>query len=212
MAALQIIGLPLSNFVRVVRMAAHEKGVPYEFVSAAPHSPEVKAIHPAGKIPVMRHGDVTLFESRAIVHYIDEHFDGPPLTFGDKHADALVEQWASYVNTVTDPLLVRRYLFAYLFPKTADKKPDRAMIDELLPAVTREIEVLDGAINASGHLVGDRFSLADMYLLPVVHFVRRLPESGELIANSKNLARYHERHKERESFKATEPPPRKAAA
>ena len=87
MAALQIIGVPQSNFVRVVRMAAHEKGVPYEFISAPPHSPEVKEIHPAGKIPVMRHGDVTLFESRAIAHYIDEHFEGPPLTLGDRHAE-----------------------------------------------------------------------------------------------------------------------------
>jgi len=133
MAALQIIGVPQSNFVRVVRMAAHEKGVPYEFIPAAPHSPEVKEIHPAGKIPVMRHGDVTLFESRAIAHYIDEHFDGPALSLGDKHDDAKVEQWISYVTTVTDQLLVRRYLFAYVFPKTADKKPDRALIDELLP-------------------------------------------------------------------------------
>ncbi|HXL67439.1 MAG TPA: glutathione S-transferase family protein [Xanthobacteraceae bacterium] len=211
MAALQIIGVPQSNFVRVVRMAAHEKGVPYEFISAPPHSPEVKEIHPAGKIPVMRHGDVTLFESRAIAHYIDEHFEGPPLTLGDKHLDAKVEQWISYVTTVSDQLLVRRYLFAYVFPKTADKKPDRPLIEELLPAVAREIEVLDGAINANGFLVGDRFSLADMYLLPIVHFARRLPETGEMIAKSKNLARYYERHKERESFKATEAPARKAA-
>lgn len=211
MAALQIIGVPQSNFVRVVRMAAHEKGVPYDFIPAAPHSPEVKEIHPAGKIPVMRHGDVTLFESRAIVHYIDEHFAGPPLTLGDKHADAKVEQWISYVTTVIDQLLVRRYLFAYIFPKTADKKPDRALIDELVPKVAREIEVLDGAINGNGYLVGDRFSLADMYLLPIVHFARRLPESGEFIGKTKNLAPYYERHKERESFKATEPPARKAA-
>ena len=211
MATLQIIGAAQSNFVRAARIAAHEKGVPYEFISAAPHSPEVKEIHPAGKIPVMRHGDVTMFESRAIIHYIDEHFEGPPLTLGDKHADAKVEQWISYICSVSDPLIVRRYLFAYVFPKTADKKPDRAIIDQALPAVAREIEVLDGAINSNGYLVSNRFSIADMYLLPIVHVARRLPESGEMIAKSKNLARYHDRHKERESFKATEAPARKAA-
>jgi glutathione S-transferase len=211
MATLQIIGAAQSNFVRVVRMAAHEKGVPYEFIPAAPGSPEVRKIHPAGRIPVMRHGDVTLFESRAIAHYIDEHFEGPPLTLGDKHADAKIEQWISYIATVSDPLIVRRYLFAYFFPKTADKKPDRALIDELVPAVAREIEVLDGAINENGFLVGDRFTLADIYLLPIVRFATRLPESGEFVRKSKNLGRYHDRHAERESFKATEPAPRKAA-
>ena len=64
MAALQIIGIPQSTYTRVVRMVAHEKGAAYEFVVARPHTPEVQAIHPAGKIPVMRHGDRTLFESR----------------------------------------------------------------------------------------------------------------------------------------------------
>jgi glutathione S-transferase len=45
-----------------------------------PHTPEVVAIHPFGKIPVMRHGDVTLAESRAICGYVDRAFDGPALT------------------------------------------------------------------------------------------------------------------------------------
>jgi glutathione S-transferase len=211
MAQLQIIGHSRSTYVRVVRMAAHEKGVPYEHIQVPPHSPEAKAIHPAGKIPVMRHGDTTLFESRAIAHYIDEHFDGPPLTMRDKRGDAQIEQWISYVNTVTDPLLIRRYLFAYVFPTTADKKPDRALIDAMVPEVAREIEVLDSAIGRKGHLVGNRFTLADMNLMPILYYVRQMPEAGELIGKAKNLSAYYDRHAARESFKATEPPARKAA-
>jgi glutathione S-transferase len=47
-------------------MACEEKGVPYDLVPVPPHSPEVEAIHPLGKIPAMRHGDITLCESKAI--------------------------------------------------------------------------------------------------------------------------------------------------
>src|SRR5215468_4257307 len=74
MAELQIIGAPQSNYVCVARIACHEKGVPYTLVPARPHSPEVDAIHPFGKIPVMRHGDLTLCESRSICYYVDHAF------------------------------------------------------------------------------------------------------------------------------------------
>jgi glutathione S-transferase len=66
MAELQIIGGPASNFVWMCRIACIEKGVPYSVVSVMPHTPEVDAIHPLGKIPAICHGDVTLCESRAI--------------------------------------------------------------------------------------------------------------------------------------------------
>ena len=79
MAELQIIGGPQSNFVWATRIFCTEKGVPYQHVVALPHTPEVDAIHPFGKIPVMRHGDVTLCESRAIISYVDRSFEGPSL-------------------------------------------------------------------------------------------------------------------------------------
>jgi len=79
MSNLQIIGTALSNFVRTARMAAREKGVSYELVEVMPRSDQAREIHPGGMIPGLRHGDRTLFESRAITRYIDEAFDGPPL-------------------------------------------------------------------------------------------------------------------------------------
>src|ERR1700693_3166734 len=79
MPQLEIIGAPQSTFVRTTRMALEEKGVPYKLTPARPHSPEVDCVPPFGKIPVMRHGDFTLCESRAIIGYADRVFDGPKL-------------------------------------------------------------------------------------------------------------------------------------
>ena len=76
MSDLQIIGAPASNFVWMTRIACVEKGVPHTLVPTMPHTPEVSAIHPFGKIPVMRHGAVTVCESRAICLYIDRAFSG----------------------------------------------------------------------------------------------------------------------------------------
>ena len=79
MATIEIIGIPGSTYVRAVRMACEEKGVPYELKPAMPHSPEILALHPFGKVPAMRHGDFELCESNAIATYIDRAFAGPPL-------------------------------------------------------------------------------------------------------------------------------------
>jgi glutathione S-transferase len=159
MPELQIIGAPQSNYVWVARIACTEKGVPYTLVPVLPHSPEVDAIHPFGKIPAMRHGDVTLCESRAISFYIDHAFAGPPLAPRDPVAGARTEQWISLVNTHIDPLLVRQYLGAYFFPGTPDGGPDRARIEKILPQMEPHFAVLDRAVAKTGHLVGDSFTL-----------------------------------------------------
>ena len=64
--------------------------------------PHVDAIHPFGKIPVMRHGDVTLCELKAIATYIDRVFDGPKVIPEDPKRAAQVEQWVSLGNVEFD--------------------------------------------------------------------------------------------------------------
>jgi glutathione S-transferase len=78
MPELQIIGVPQSNYVWVVRIACHEKGVPYTLLPVMPHTPEIEAIHPLGKIPALRHGDVVLAESRGSAVISITHSTGCP--------------------------------------------------------------------------------------------------------------------------------------
>jgi glutathione S-transferase len=207
MANVEIIGFPESTYVRTARMACEEKGIAYDLRRAPPHSPEVLAIHPFGKIPAMRHGDFELFESKAIATYLDRTFPGPRLLPEEPRAAALAEQWISAVNTVMDRTLIRTYLFSYIFPKTADGKPDRAAIDEVMPAVREQIGILDKAVAKTGYLAGDSFSFADINVLPILFYLRNFPEGGQAIAEAKHLAAYYDRHAQRPSFRNTIPPP-----
>ena len=206
MKTVQIIGAPQSNFVRVVRLVAEEKGAPYELVAAMPHTPEVTAIHPLGKIPVMRHGDVELCESRAIAHYLDAALPGRKLMPSDPLEAAKIEQWVSMMITAYDPAF-RPYLGAYFFPGTADGSPDRPRIEASMPKIEELLTKLDSVVAPTGHVVGDSFSLADIYLLPLLSYLKDLPESGAVIAKLPNLSAYIRRHDERASMKATVSPP-----
>jgi glutathione S-transferase len=206
MAELEIIGGPQSNFVWAVCTALAEKGVPYKLTAVMPHTAEVDCIHPLGKIPVMRHGDFTLCESRAIIGYVDSVFAGPKLFPADPKVAARIEQWISLVCTAIDVTGFRPYVAGYVFPRTADGSPDRAQIEGALPKLEQYLKLVDKAV-AAGHLVGDSFTLADAYLFPIVFYLRRMPESGQMIESAKSIVPYIERHRVRPSVRDNIPPP-----
>ena len=211
----EIIGSTRSTYTRVVRMVCEEKGIDYALTEAELGAPEILAIHPFGKMPVMRHGDVELFESKAIATYLDHRFPGPSLFPSDPLLAALTEQWVSVVNTLIDRTLIRTYLLAYAAPKTADGKPDRQAIEAVTPALREQIGVLDKAVARTGHLVGDQFTFADINLMPILYYIRLVPEGAEALNGATDLAAYYDRHAARPSFKRTIPPagpPRRAAA
>jgi glutathione S-transferase len=188
-------------------MVCEEKGVPYEIVPARPHTSEIVAIHPLGKMPAMRHGDVRLFESKAIASYIDAVFDGPKVIPHDTLKAAEVDQWVSLVNTSVDPCMIRSYFFANMFPNTADGKPDRAKIEGAVPELHRLVSILDQAVARTGFLVGSSFTLADINLLPILYYVQHFPEGQASVRSARHLFAYFGTHSLRPSFLATIPPP-----
>ena len=206
MAAPEIIGSIRSTYTRTACMVCEEKGIEYVLTERPLHAPEILAIHPFGKMPVLRHGDVELFESKAIATYLDRSFPAPFVFPSDPHLAALTEQWISLVNTVMDRTLIRTYLFAYIAPKTADGAPDREVIEAVMPAVREQIAVLDKAVARTGYLVGHEFTFADINLLPILYRVRQVPEGAEALAAATHLARYYDRHAARPSFMRTTPP------
>jgi len=207
MATVEIIGAPQSNFVRTARIACMEKGVPYTLTPARPHTAEVDAIHPFGKIPVMRHGDVALCETKAICSYLDMAFEGPPLIPRDALGTARTEQWVSLVNTGFDLLLMRQYLVAYFFSGLPDGAPDRAKIDAALPKMREMFALLDSELSTRPYLAGNEFTLADAFMLPVIHYMRVMPESGEMVKAAPHVTAWFDRVAARPSAQATEPPP-----
>jgi glutathione S-transferase len=205
MPELELIGAAPSNYVWVCRIALAEKGVLYRHTETMPHTPQVDAIHPFGKIPVMRHGEVALCESRAICRYIDHVFDGPKLVPSDPVKAAQVEQWISLVNTHIDPVWVRQYLRAHFFPSTPDGSPEQATIDAALPKMEQQFATMERAVAKTGHLVGDTFTLADMNFIPILFYMGKKPESSALLQRVPGLKGYLDRHMARKSVQETVP-------
>ncbi len=77
-------GPALSTYVRSVRHAQEEKGAPYRLeeiniLEDAHQTPEHRARHPFAKVPAFEHDGFELYETVAMMLYVDETFEGPSL-------------------------------------------------------------------------------------------------------------------------------------
>ena len=207
MAELTIIGVPFSNYVRSLRMLCEEKGVPHVLNPARPHSPDVLAIHPAGQVPCMRHGDVALFESRAIAGYIDSAFPGRRLFPQTPLEAAKVEQWVSYCNVKVDRWIMREFVVpSVFFDKT--KGPDAGRISAALPEIEKCAKVLDDAVAATGYLVGADLTYADCNVIPMLATAQGLAPFKAIIDKFDHLPKYIANVTARPSYTNTAPPSR----
>ena len=200
----QIIGFDRSNFVRTVRMVAHEKNVAYELVPETPHSPAVKSINPFGLIPAMRDGDLEIAESQAIARYFERIGSGPALIPSDPMAAAKVDFWISSIATSFDKIIMRQYVVPYIFHKDDDGNVIRTDIDKAIKRFPRVFGTLGEAVSG-GYVAGDSFTMADCFITPMLAVVQMFPEGKAAMSEHTAVADYFARVAERESFTATAP-------
>jgi glutathione S-transferase len=204
-ATVTVIGDPRSTYCRTVRMALAEKGVAYTLQPAAPNAPEVTDINPFARIPVFRDGPIEFYETRAILGYIDEGFDGPSLLpAGGLTTRMRNEQWISVINCYFYDAAVRHYVGQYLFPRGANGQPDRTMIDAALPEIDRQLAVFEKAYGDADYLTGSSVSMCDYLLAPILGYLERYPEGAALMGKYPSIRRGQALMRARESYKATE--------
>lgn len=205
-ANLVLLGDVRSTYTRTVRMALAEKGLSYTMRSCAPHAPELLALNPFGRIPAFRDGEISLFETSAIVMYLDEAFGaGPTLRPGSILGRTRCEQWVSAINAYMYDTMVRRYVLQYVFPRGEGGQPDRAVIDAALKEMPGQLAALDRAYGAGDWLVGGALSAADLFIAPILAYVEGMPEGKALLEAVPNVRRAQAELCQRPSFTSTDP-------
>ena len=189
MSDIILYGNPRSTYVRTARIAAEEKGVSYALEGIDLASDDYRQIHPFAKMPAMRHGDTVIYETAAIGVYIDACFDGPALQPAAALEQARMWQWVSAINAYFYATMIRSYALHYVFPSGPDGTPNRELIDATLPELKRQLALVDAALAESDFLAGSSYSLADMFLTPIMTYLSRLPESGEMLGELANIQR-----------------------
>lgn len=205
-----IYGPHYSTYARSVRLALEEKGVPYhleevDIFTGAHKTPEHMARHPFGKVPAFEHDGFTLFETGAMLRYVDEAFDGPTLQPADAHGRARMVQVLGIVDSYAYPCIVSQLFIQRVVTPMMGGTSDEEVIGEAVGSAQTCIGVLDKLLDGNRYLAGDTMTLADLHLAPVYDYLSRTPEGARLLADAPNLTRWWAEMSGRESVKTTTP-------
>jgi glutathione S-transferase len=188
-----------SAYLWTAMHVADEKEVDYELVPLVLGSPEHLALHPFGKMPVFQHGEVILYETLAIAHYIDRAFAGPPLQPADPLGQAQVLRWVSIVNAYVFPTM-NRFVKERLVRPAWGFDPDEAFLAGARAPLALQMRLIGDAVAGGGFLAGPEVTLADSFLFPHLLFFTHTPEGAALIERTPAVAQWLARMQARPSY------------
>jgi glutathione S-transferase len=176
-----VCGFPRSTFVNIIRLILTHKNVAYSFHDLEPvmGKPDHLALHPFNRVPILRHDDLTVYETSAIACYIDEAFGGTSLTPKHARERARMNQWISAVNSYYYPYMIYHVTHERLvFPELGIASDER-LVAHALPKVENALAVAERQLgHGENFLLGPELTIADFYLLPAT-FAFSLTAEGQ---------------------------------
>lgn len=196
MSRIVLYGFPRSTFVNVVRLVLTHKGVAYDFhdLEEEMGKPSHLALHPFNRVPILKHGDFRLYETSAIIAYLDDVFPGPRLTPEDVQERGHMNQWISALNAYYYPYIVFHLGHERLVFPALGIPSDEKVVAAALPRINTALDVMETTL-ADGRpfLVGDDLTLADYALTPCMMSLSRSPEGQDLLQRRPHIVAWRER-------------------
>jgi len=154
---------PFSNNSMRAQLSLDEKGLDYEYVTVdlfkGQHKqPEFLAINPRGQVPALVDGDVRLYESVAIVHYLEYRYPDPPLIPSEPKSMATCFRLIAEFNQKLDATNV--------FGSVKFGRKSRADLGERVDKLLAECRIWEGYVGAGPYFTGETYSIADIVVLP----------------------------------------------
>jgi glutathione S-transferase len=201
-ARVRIFGTVVSTYTRICQIACEEAGLRHEVIPTAAHSPANR--HPFGKVPVVEIDGLELIESVAIAHYIDNAHNAGALQPADPARRAVMDKWIAIANNYLFPLFEHGLVMPWVMHRVAGFPLERETIERALPQISRALGFLEAELGLGGawRQAGD-FTLADVFLYPVMRGLELTPQGQAGIAQCDRLAGWLENCRVRPSIAAT---------
>ena len=164
---------PLSTFSRRVLIAFAEKQIPHELavvdMAARRHREQpYLSLNPYGRVPTREEDGFVLFESTAILNYLEATWPTPPLVPADARGGALVDMHMKLCD-----LQLTRYAGTIIFPKRFLPKErwNTTAMAEAKIEIEKHLLILDKHLDGKTYLVAEQFSLAEVCYMPFLDFL-----------------------------------------
>lgn len=203
-----LYGLERSVYTRIARLALVEKGVPYTLEEVEIFGPGGApashfSMHPFGRIPVLSHGEFTLFETAAITRYIDEAFEGPALQPVDVVHRARMNQTIGLLDSYAYRPLVWGVFVQRVRLPLQGKGTDEGEVTRSLESAKPILNVLHKFLSHEPYLAGPAISLADLHAFPMLRYFALAQEGATLMRQYPAILRWFEHMLSRASTQCT---------
>jgi glutathione S-transferase len=180
-----LYGFDGSTYVRTVRMVLAYKNadydqIPVNVLAGEPRQPEHLKRHPFGKVPVLDIDGVRIRETDAICRYLDETLPGPSLIPDTAKDRARMNEAISHINSYGYNALVGVAGF-HLFPDFIGGA-DEGKRQDALVASKKLLVLLMQNKGGSHWLAGDKPTLADYFLGPILFYTSLTPDSDDVMS------------------------------
>jgi glutathione S-transferase len=180
-----IHGIFGSPFVRELRIALEEKGLPWDWapfpLGAQKQEPYI-SLHPFGKIPAIVDDGFVLYESQAILRHIDRKAPAPALIPGDPRQAARMDQLLCIVDCYLWPTACRPINFNRLIAPRIGLVPDEQAVADGVPLAEVAVRAIADLQGGHRYLAGDTLSLADIAVVVHLDALAITPEGAPIVA------------------------------
>ena len=208
MSNLTLLGLQISVYMRIARLALEEKKLDYVlkeidvFADAGPPLDYLQ-YQPFGMIPCLNHGEFSLYETSAITRYIDEAFPGPALQPDAAIQRARMNQIIAVLDAYAyRPMVWDVFVQRIVVPEEGGQSDER-IISEAIQSICLVLDQLNLWLDGNEFLVGSSITLADLHGLPMLLYFVRTPEGRIILESYPGLQQWLDRMKQRDSVKTT---------
>ncbi len=172
MSKLKIYGVATNRTMRTIWLAK-ELGLDYELIETSSRdgstkTPEYLAVNPNASVPAIQDGDLIIWESLAINHYlVNKH--GGALAPKDDAEGGLALQWSFWAAGNVEMTALDILFNRMLLP---EDERDAAVADGAEEKLAKPLAVLNGALADRDYLLGDRFTVADLNVAAIMSWVK----------------------------------------
>lgn len=208
MPAVTLLGLRISVYTRIARLALEEKNVSYELKEVdifADHGPpaDYLVLNPFGTIPCLLYGDFCLYETSAITRYIDDMFPGTSLQPVETAARARMNQIIGVLDSYTYRPMVWDVYVQRAVIAASGAQADESLIADALPGLRLVLEQIDGWRGEQEFMAGSTISLADLHAYPMLRYFIETPEGEKMLDDFPRLQQWLQQMQRRPSVRAT---------
>jgi glutathione S-transferase len=155
-------------------LALEHKRLAYEshllqFDKQEHQSPQMLRLNPRGRVPVLKDGDYVVFESVAVLYYLERKYPDPPI-FGTSAEEAgVIMRVICEFQAYAEPAVAK--IVAAVFANRV--APDIDELTDAMHVVAREARTIEGRLSREEWIVGAGYSATDMVIFPWIQLLRR---------------------------------------